>query len=288
MVNSLLLQPLSQEGQGLLPFLSSEQLKITSLNLNRFGDFKFIQMKKFNFIYKTTNLINNRVYIGKHSTDNLDDNYLGSGKLIKQAINKYGRDNFKREILEFCNNEEGLNKKEVKLIMEQNSTKRSFGYNIANGGEGTLGLVHSEETKLGFSLNRMGDKNPNFNNKMSDSSKNRISVANTGRKVSKEMRRKLSISNIGKIRSEESKEKYRKANLGDKNPMFGKKPWNEGMEIYIGEENPFFGRVHTLESLNKMRYSHSKRKRVTCLHCNKTLDISNATRWHNENCKFKL
>ena len=49
-------------------------------------------------IYQTTNLINNKRYIGYHSTDNLDDGYLGSGKILKQSIEKNGVDNFKREI----------------------------------------------------------------------------------------------------------------------------------------------------------------------------------------------
>ena len=69
-------------------------------------------------IYKTTNLINNKNYIGMHSTNNLDDNYLGSGKLLLQDIKKYGKHNFKREVLEILNSEEEMIKREIEIVNE--------------------------------------------------------------------------------------------------------------------------------------------------------------------------
>lgn len=83
-------------------------------------------------IYKITNLINGKIYIGKDKYDN--PNYMGSGKLIKLAINKYGKNNFRKEIIEKCNSENELNIREKYWIKKLNSCK--YGYNIAMGGEG--------------------------------------------------------------------------------------------------------------------------------------------------------
>ena len=55
--------------------------------------------KKCHYIYKTTCSITNRFYIGMHSTDNIDDNYLGSGKRLWNSINYHGKENHKKEIL---------------------------------------------------------------------------------------------------------------------------------------------------------------------------------------------
>jgi hypothetical protein len=54
---------------------------------------------KYYTIYKTTNLINGKIYIGKHETSDLNDTYMGSGKVLMNAIKKYGKDSFKKEIL---------------------------------------------------------------------------------------------------------------------------------------------------------------------------------------------
>ena len=72
-------------------------------------------MKKFYFVYKTTNLVNGKFYIGKKiSGENLAPTYLGSGVLINKAIAKYGVENFKREILEFCDSAEYLSEREIR------------------------------------------------------------------------------------------------------------------------------------------------------------------------------
>lgn len=87
-------------------------------------------------IYKITNIINNKIYIGKHQTENKNDDYMGSGILLKRAMNLYGKKFFKKEILCECLNEEELNIKEIDFINEYNSTNKNIGYNIALGGDG--------------------------------------------------------------------------------------------------------------------------------------------------------
>ena len=74
-----------------------------------------MEQKKHYLVYKTTNLVNGKIYIGKHETDNLDDGYLGSGKILRKAIEKYGEQNFKREILFECSTREEMNAKEAEI-----------------------------------------------------------------------------------------------------------------------------------------------------------------------------
>ena len=88
----------------------------------------------FYTIYKITNKINGKYYIGKHQTKNLDDGYMGSGKLIKSALEKYGIENFTKEILCECNTMEELNEKEKYWIQILKSSDHTIGYNISAGG----------------------------------------------------------------------------------------------------------------------------------------------------------
>ena len=85
-------------------------------------------------IYKTTNLLNGKIYIGLTTIADYDD-YYGSGSNIQMALKKYGKDNFSREIIEECDNLEDLRKAEIKWIKHYNSTKKSIGYNISPGGD---------------------------------------------------------------------------------------------------------------------------------------------------------
>ena len=102
--------------------------------------------KKFHYIYKTTNFINEKYYIGMHSTDNLVDGYIGSGKRLWFSIKKYGEENFKCEILEIFPNRKKLKEREIELINED-LLKDEKCMNLVYGGSG--GYISPEGCKKG-------------------------------------------------------------------------------------------------------------------------------------------
>lgn len=86
-------------------------------------------------VYKTTNKINGFYYIGVHKTHNLNDGYLGSGKYLKAAINKYGKDSFERVILHECSSSKEMYELENKIVTSE-YLKLPNVYNLKIGGEG--------------------------------------------------------------------------------------------------------------------------------------------------------
>lgn len=104
----------------------------------------------YGYIYLTTNLINNKIYIGKHHYENfdmIDTTYYGSGKLLRKSIKKYGKENFEVKLLEWCETLEQLNKREIYWIEYYNSRDKNIGYNICTGGEGTNGYIFINDVK---------------------------------------------------------------------------------------------------------------------------------------------
>lgn len=104
---------------------------------------------KYHFLYKTTNLINNKYYYGMHSTYKLDDGYLGSGKILRYSIRKYGKENFVIEIIEFYSSREELVEAEIKLITEEMIIDDNLCMNLKKGG---MGGISSKEHQKIFSL----------------------------------------------------------------------------------------------------------------------------------------
>lgn len=113
------------------------------------GDNKGI--KKYNYLYKTTNLVNNKIYIGIHSTDNLEDGYIGCGirsqayvkasnkyghkSAFHDAVLKYGYNNFKKEILYYADSKNDILELE-ELIVDREFIQDKSNYNISIGGSG--------------------------------------------------------------------------------------------------------------------------------------------------------
>lgn len=88
----------------------------------------------FGYIYKTTNMVNGKIYIGKRRGE-FDDTYLGSGRYLNNSINKYGRDQFSVEVIDTCDSLSDQNSKERYWIAYYRATDATM-YNISDGGDG--------------------------------------------------------------------------------------------------------------------------------------------------------
>lgn len=158
----------------------------------------------FYIVYETRNLLNNKVYIGKHQTNNLNDGYLGSGKYLELAIKKYGKENFEKSILYIFENELDMNNKE-KEIVTKDFISSNKNYNAMTGGEGGAHFKkHSEETKRKISEKLKGTK-------LTQEAKNKISEANKKRRLSPETKKKLSDKAKLRFENPENRKKMSEA-----------------------------------------------------------------------------
>lgn len=105
-------------------------------------------------VYQITNLVNNKIYIGAHQTDNLEDGYMSSSNSVAAAIKKYGKENFTKTILHYCDDEPAMYAKEAEIVTES-FISRPDTYNIKLGGYGGWGHYnngsdrHRESCRLG-------------------------------------------------------------------------------------------------------------------------------------------
>ena len=109
---------------------------------------------KHYYFYKTINLVNSKYYYGVHQTTNLYDGYLGSGKLLKKAVKKYGRINFKKIILAIFDNKQEMYDYE-KFFITEKIILDNQSYNLVSGGIGGI----SEETRIKISNSLKGNQN---------------------------------------------------------------------------------------------------------------------------------
>jgi group I intron endonuclease len=210
------------------------------------------------YLYKITNLINDKYYVGVHKTKNLNDGYMGSGKIIRQAIQKYGIDNFKKEILEFFNDSESMLKKEKEIITEDFLSQEKV-YNLRKGGDG--GFDYINKNKLNASPESLRKRAEAI--KLSHKLKPRKYI---GKKHSEETKQHLSVKRkqffenggehpkgmLGKKHKEETK-KHVSAVLKEKSSMIGKKGldhpaggtrwYNDGVKHLRANEHPGEGWV---------------------------------------------
>lgn len=190
------------------------------------------------YIYKITNLINGKTYIGQHKYKKLNDNYMGSGVHLKAAQKKYGIENFKKDILVFnIVRKDFINLLEKEYIAFYRSIYKAE-YNITDGGDGFTGHCSeetkrkisesnkgkhyfSEEARKEISERQKGEKHPFYGKHLSEETKRKISEAckgkpswNKGKHLSEETKNKISKAGKGKHFTEEHKKKMSDALKG--------------------------------------------------------------------------
>lgn len=278
----------------------------------------------YGYIYKTTNLLDGRIYVGKRKGI-FDNSYLGSGRYILNAINKYGKENFKVEVLEWCDSIDDQNEKEVYWISHYRGLDVPM-YNISKGGDG--GDVYSrlspedrekwrannnfcqgftanrtEEEKHQIALKIWKTRRENGTDKLTEEQKERQRQVHLGMRVSKETRDKISKSlsgenhpNFGMPRTEETK---RKISTAVKNYMSSDEVRTKISEMqkeralrddYV---NPFKGKHHTEETklkiaeYNKLGICGNKGRKFTDEH-KKRISEANKGKHPTEETKEKI
>lgn len=212
--------------------------------------------KAYYYLYEVVNKTNGKIYVGVHSTDNLDDGYLGSGVYLKEAVRKYGRESFEKIILKMFDTSEEMFQEEA-LIVTKDFINRQDTYNGKVGGFG--GSSFSEESAKKHSDSVRASYTP-------------------------ELRLKKSNIMIEKAKEDSYIENLsagvRKSYEGDKGKELRQKRSEDNRarwESLSKEER----------ALATRRMCEAKARRVVCPYCGKEGSTSNMKRWHFENCKEK-
>lgn len=224
--------------------------------------------KEHNIFYKTTNSVNGKFYYGIHSTNNLEDGYLGSGITMLKAIKKYGKESFTREIVADYSTRKEASEYESRVVSME-LVKMDECYNLKTGGDSGFTQPISETTRakmreshkgrilpLKFLENigsfKKGKDHPNYGKKLTDEQKEFIGKVNRGKIVSEDTRKKMSNSSKFRTLSKESREKQA-------NSLRGK---------FVGEKSPCYGIKKSNEM--KSRLSLSSTNVLGCIICNIT------------------
>lgn len=234
-------------------------------------------MKPIGFVYLTTNIVNGKIYVGQHEIKDLkfNDSYIGSGgRRFKNALNKYGRKSFQRKILKVCFSINQLNGYETYFIKKLRATDPKIGYNQLPGPTHLLNpsklpdVKKIKSQKLSGKNNpmygRRGELHPNYGKKRTSEQIAKISGKNNpmfgktspfkGKHLSEEAKRILSEKAKTRLKNKQN------------HPMYGKHLSEEARrkisEINRGENNYWYGKSHSEETITKMKQSSLGGKRA--------------------------
>lgn len=202
----------------------------------------------YGYIYKTTNLINGKQYIGQHQATKFEpEKYKGSGTYLKRAFKKYGKENFVCELLETCDSLEELNLKEEYWICVFNAVLSEMFYNIAAGGSNCSKTdeqrKHLSEAWTVERRKRLGDRvRGNNNPSKRPEVRLKMSVNNTSRLP--EYREKISAGKKGKPlpHTDEWNANISKALKGRKISVFSEITRKKISDSKKGSNNPMYGK----------------------------------------------
>lgn len=199
-------------------------------------------------VYKTTNLVTGRIYIGVHKTMNPNDGYLGSGKILRQAITLYGKSAFSKEVLyEFGTIDEAYDME--RQLVDKGFVARDDTYNLAEGGSKSIDWI--EDRKLALKIRLSGELHPFYGKHHTEASKGKTSATLRNR-----------IEKYGPIVTEEQRKK--------------------ASENAKGKPHPH---ITTPEANKKRSEAHLKLEKVQCPHCKQLTNPGNAKRWHFSKCR---
>lgn len=210
--------------------------------------------------------------MGRHSTNNLNDGYVGSGKWVRSIKNKKL---LKKEIIEFCEAPEMLFLLEKEYISVYIKETNCMNFN---------------NSPVGFSSGKL---NPNTRPENKEKARQRLLKDNPAKRI--EVRKKMSAAQLGKPRKTLGKnltdEHKRKISLGRTGIKYSKEGRQKLSLSRKADKNrvlpSFIGRNHTEETKKKQSDSAVNRQRLICSYCGKDFKPHTFKRWHGEKCKHK-
>lgn len=199
---------------------------------------------------------NGKYYVGRHSTNNLEDGYMGSGKWPRSIKDKSV---LTKEIISFYSDADTLKLAERTLLSEHVGKPdcMNFNNNPVGFASGDLNPAKSEKERVRKSLQK-GPHNSMYGKKHSDDASKKMSEARKGKPT------------------------WNKGKTGIKTSDKGQTAWNKG--IKTGYQS-FTNKKHSPESIALMKERHATRERIQCVHCDRIIDKPNYIRYHGDKCR---